>query len=47
MDISMPNVADKAAVADLVRKADAACPYSNAVRGNIDVNFTIDGEPLS
>lgn len=47
MDVSMPNIADKAQVAALIRKADEGCPYSNAIRGNVDVNFTIDGEPLA
>ena len=32
---------DKAAAQELVDKAHQVCPYSNATRGNIDVNFTI------
>lgn len=46
MDVSMPNIEDKARVAELIHKADQSCPYSNAIRGNVDVNFTIDGQPL-
>jgi organic hydroperoxide reductase OsmC/OhrA len=29
-----------------VRTAHKVCPYSNATRGNIDVDFTVNGEPL-
>ena len=32
---------DQATAEDLVRKADAICPYSNAIRGNIDVAKTV------
>jgi osmotically inducible protein OsmC len=32
---------DQAAAKALVDKAHIACPYSNAVRGNIDVTLTL------
>ena len=40
LTISVPGV-DKAVVEDLVQKADIVCPYSNATRGNIDVQKTV------
>lgn len=32
---------DQAAAEDVVAKAHAVCPYSNAVKGNIDVGITV------
>jgi hypothetical protein len=31
---------------DLMRRAHAICPYSNATRGNIDVALRVDGTPI-
>lgn len=31
---------------ELVRTAHQVCPYSNAVRGNIDVQVTVNGESI-
>jgi len=31
---------------DLMRRAHALCPYSNATRGNIDVTLRVDGTQL-
>ena len=30
----------------LVAKAHEVCPYSNATRGNIPVDITVDGKPV-
>jgi Ohr subfamily peroxiredoxin len=38
--ISVPGL-DKTLVEELVAKAHAVCPYSNATRGNIDVTLTV------
>jgi osmotically inducible protein OsmC len=35
---------DKDKAQELVNKAHHVCPYSNAVRGNIDVNLTVSAE---
>ena len=35
---------DQAAAEDLVARAHERCPYSNATRGNIDVQFEITGK---
>jgi organic hydroperoxide reductase OsmC/OhrA len=31
---------------DLVEAAHNVCPYSNATRGNIDVDIRVNGNPL-
>src|SRR5580693_4757063 len=46
LDVSLPSVEDREAAADLVRGAHQVCPYSNATRGNIDVELLLDGEAV-
>lgn len=43
LDVSLPAVEDPDQAVDLVRAADAVCPYSNATRGNIEVTMTANG----
>ena len=38
--IAIPDV-DKATALEIVQQAHQLCPYSNATRGNIEVNFEI------
>ncbi|MDE8601422.1 organic hydroperoxide resistance protein [Marinomonas sp. RSW2] len=40
LEVSIPGV-EASVVEQLVEAAHQVCPYSNATRGNIDVNFTI------
>lgn len=40
LTVSIPGV-DRAVAQDLVDKAHIVCPYSNATRGNIDVNLKV------
>ena len=40
LTITVPGL-DKAVVEDLVQKAHIVCPYSNATKGNIDVELTV------
>lgn len=40
LEVSIPGV-EVSVVEQLVEAAHQVCPYSNATRGNIDVNFTI------
>jgi osmotically inducible protein OsmC len=46
MDVTLPSIEDPEDAKGLVRTAHKVCPYSNATRGNIDVSFTVNGEPL-
>ena len=46
LDVTLPNVGDRATAVDLVRGAHQVCPYSNATRGNIDVDLRLDGEAI-
>jgi len=41
LDIKLPSMADRALAEELVAAADRRCPYTNAVRGNIDVAIKI------
>ena len=47
LDVALPSVADRDTAVELVREAHQVCPYSNATRGNIDVEILLDGEPIS
>jgi osmotically inducible protein OsmC len=40
LDVALPGV-DPATAEDLVAKAHAVCPYSNATRGNVDVELKV------
>jgi lipoyl-dependent peroxiredoxin len=46
LDVSLPSVGDRETAADLVRGAHQVCPYSNATRGNIDVELLLAGQPV-
>ena len=44
--VTLPSIADADEAVNLVREADQVCPYSNAIRGNVDVSLTANGQPL-
>jgi Ohr subfamily peroxiredoxin len=46
LDVMLPSVPDRDAAVELIREADHVCPYSNAFRGNIDITYTLDGQPV-
>jgi Ohr subfamily peroxiredoxin len=46
LDVSLPSVAERETAAELVREAHQVCPYSNATRGNIEVELLLNGEPV-
>jgi len=46
LDLHAPNIS-RVEAEDLMRRAHAVCPYSNATRGNIDVMLRVDGTQLS
>ncbi|MCW2685668.1 MAG: peroxiredoxin, Ohr subfamily [Mycobacterium sp.] len=47
LDVALPSIGDRETAAQLVREAHQMCPYANATRGNIDVEISLDGEPVS
>ena len=46
LDVHLPSVGDRETAVDLVRGAHQRCPYSNATRGNIDVELRLDGDVI-
>jgi osmotically inducible protein OsmC len=46
LDVTLPSVSDAEAAVDLVRAAHEVCPYSNAVRGNIEVALVANGREV-
>lgn len=47
LDVSLPQVDDAELAEKLVRGAHLVCPYSNATRGNIDVQLSVNGKALA
>ena len=39
--IALPSIEDRALAQALVDEADRRCPYSNAIRGNVEVTITL------
>lgn len=46
LDVALPSVSDPDAAIELVRAAHEVCPYSNAVRGNIEVALLANGREV-
>jgi lipoyl-dependent peroxiredoxin len=46
LDVTLPAIEDPAIAVELVRAAHQVCPYSNATRGNIEVQLTANGAPV-
>jgi Ohr subfamily peroxiredoxin len=46
LDVTLPQVEDPAVAERIVRGAHQVCPYSNATRGNIEVELRVNGTPL-
>jgi lipoyl-dependent peroxiredoxin len=46
LDVTLPDLEDDAQAARIVAAAHQVCPYSNATRGNIDVELTANGQPV-
>jgi Ohr subfamily peroxiredoxin len=44
LEVHLPSIASPEAAADLVRAAHKICPYSNATRGNIEVELIANGK---
>ena len=45
LDLHAPNLS-RVDAEDLMRRAHALCPYSNATRDNVDVTLRVDGTQL-
>jgi lipoyl-dependent peroxiredoxin len=46
LDVALPQVTDIEQAKRIVAATHRVCPYSNATRGNIDVQLTANGEPV-
>jgi lipoyl-dependent peroxiredoxin len=46
LDVTLPSVTDPEQAIALVQAAHEICPYSNATRGNIDVELIANGQPV-
>jgi Ohr subfamily peroxiredoxin len=46
LDVSLPSISDGAQAKEIVAAAHKVCPYSNATRGNIDVELVANGQPV-
>ena len=44
--VTLPSIHDEAEAVELVRAAHQICPYSNAIRGNVDVVLTANGHAV-
>jgi lipoyl-dependent peroxiredoxin len=44
LDVHLPSIASPETATELVRAAHKICPYSNATRGNIDVELIANGK---
>ena len=47
LDVTLPSVEDPDQAVALVEAAHEICPYSNATRGNIEVELTANGRAIS
>lgn len=45
--VTLPSVPDAEQAAQLLRDAHELCPYSNAIRGNVDVALAVNGAALA
>lgn len=47
LDVMLPGISDLERAARLVAAADQVCPYSNAIRGNVDVRLRANGRDVA
>jgi osmotically inducible protein OsmC len=47
LDVTLPQVEDVEQAARIVAAAHQVCPYSNATRGNIEVDLTANGQAVT
>jgi len=46
LDVTLPQISDSDQAREIVTAAHHVCPYSNATRGNIDVELVANGQPV-
>jgi Ohr subfamily peroxiredoxin len=46
LDVTLPSISDPEQAVEIVKAAHKVCPYSNATRGNIDVDLTANGQTV-
>ena len=46
LDVTLPSISDDAQAVAIVKAAHQVCPYSNATRGNVEVELTANGQPV-
>jgi lipoyl-dependent peroxiredoxin len=46
LDVTLPGVSDAEQAKQIVAAAHQVCPYSNATRGNVDVELIANGQPV-
>jgi len=46
LDVSLPGISDQERAISIVAAAHEVCPYSNATRGNVDVNLKANGHSV-
>jgi Ohr subfamily peroxiredoxin len=46
LDVSLPGIAEPEHAVAIVAAAHEVCPYSNATRGNVEVNLKANGQPV-
>ena len=46
LNVTLASVDDTAQAVELVNAAHQVCPYSNATRGNIEVELIANGQPV-
>jgi osmotically inducible protein OsmC len=46
LDVTLPDIVDADRAKEIVAAAHQVCPYSNATRGNIDVELVANGQPV-
>jgi Ohr subfamily peroxiredoxin len=46
LDVTLPDIADAGRAKEIVAAAHQVCPYSNATRGNIQVELVANGQPV-
>ena len=47
LDVTLPDITDADQAGEIVAAAHQVCPYSNATRGNVEVELMANGQPVA